>query len=77
MKISILGYAIGEITLAAISYIDLVNEYMRVLAAIAATITLVFACVKFIRDERERTRRKKLLDLQIENEVRANEKYNK
>lgn len=70
MKISIFHFTIGEIVLAAITFMDFINEYMRFVAALAATVTLVFAIVKFIIDYRESKKRSKLLDLQIEDQVK-------
>lgn len=70
MKISTLQYAFAEIVLAAITFMEFLNEYIRLMAAIAATITLFFAVFKFIRESREHKKKSDLMDLQIENEVR-------
>jgi len=75
MKLNWMQYTVAEIVLASITFIDLINEYMRLIAAIAATLTLIFAIIKFIRDERERKKRSKLMDLQIENEFNKRKKY--
>lgn len=59
-----------EVVLWALALFEIINDYMRILAALAATATFIFAIVKFIKDERERKQRTKLTELQIENELR-------